>query len=128
MCVVYHAMLTDENDEQIERLQSQALKSIYGWRIPYAELRARAGVSTLRQRRVELTDKFSQSCLKNDRYKHWFPLRGAGRRSARVTAEIYQESFARCDRLKNSPVFYMRRRLNGKAGKVYGTRNSKYRD
>ena len=42
MCVVYHAMLTDENDEQIERMQSQTLKSIYGWKIPYAELRARA--------------------------------------------------------------------------------------
>ena len=31
MCEVYHAMLTDEQDERIERMQSQALKSIFGW-------------------------------------------------------------------------------------------------
>ena len=52
MCVVFHPMMTDEQDEHVERIQSQALKSIFGWKIPYVELRARAGVTTLRQRRV----------------------------------------------------------------------------
>ena len=40
----------------------------------------------------------------------------------------YQETFARCDRLRNLPLHYMRRRLNGKAGKEYGERNRCYRD
>ena len=30
-CVIYHPMLTDEQDQVIERLQSQALKNIYLW-------------------------------------------------------------------------------------------------
>ena len=83
LCVVYHAMMTDEQDEQVERIQSQALKAIYGWKLPYAELRARAGVSTLRQRRVELTDKFAASSMKNPRFSHWFPLVEGVRRSRR---------------------------------------------
>ena len=36
----------------------------------------------------------------------------------------YVEFFARCERLKNSPLFYMRRRLNGKEGRVHGRRNA----
>ena len=38
--------------------------------------------------------------------------------------ERYQEFFARCDRLKNSPLFYMWRRLNGKEGQHCGRRNA----
>ena len=116
LCVVYHPMITDEHDEKLERMQSQALKSIFGWRIPYAELRLKAEVTTLRQRRVELCDSFAAKCLKNPSYQHWFPLRGGARRSGRTAPEKYQEYFAQCDRLRNSPLFYMRRRLNGKAG------------
>ena len=39
----------------------------------------------------------------------------------------YVEFFAKCDRLRNSPLYYMRRRLNGKEGKKYGEKNSQYR-
>lgn len=35
---------------------------------------------------------------------------------------------AKTDSLKNSPLFYMRRRLNGKPGKEYGERNRTYRE
>ena len=38
------------------------------------------------------------------------------------------EEQARCNRLRDSPIFYMRRRLNGKEGKTYGERNKDYRD
>ena len=128
LCVVYHPMMTDEHDERVERMQAQALKSIFGWKIPYAELRKRADVSTLWQRRVELCDKFAAKCAESQRFGQWFPLRGGARRSGRTAPEKYQEFFARCDRLKNSPLHYMRRRLNGKAGKQYGEQNRKYRD
>ena len=40
----------------------------------------------------------------------------------------YKEFFVRCDRLKNSLLYYMRHRLNGKAGKTFGSRNRQYRD
>ena len=122
LAVVYHPMLTDEMDEKLERTQSRCLKYIYGWELSYATLRQRADLSTLRQRRVELCDAFAAKCLKHSRYATWFPLRG-GR-----GGEKYAEGFARCERLKNSPLFYMRHRLNGKPGKRYGERNRAYRD
>ena len=72
---VYHSMLTDEQDEILERCQAHALRCILGKAITYARMREIAGVTTLRQRRVELTDKFTQKCLKNPRFSSWFPIK-----------------------------------------------------
>ena len=123
--VVYHSILTDEQDQVVERLQSQALKSIYGYRASYAEMRERADVTTLRARRIEQCDRFAEKSRMNPCFEHWFPER-AGRQGRH--AEQYQEFTARTDRLNNSPLYYYRRRLNGKPGKLYGERNRKYRD
>ena len=119
-------MLTDRMDEEIERLQATALRYIYGYGISYSRMREMSGLQTLRQRRIEATDKFANKCLYSDRFCSWFPGPDQVRRS-RHTAK-FKEFHARCDRLKNSPVFYMRRRLNGKPGKIYGQRNKQYRD
>lgn len=55
-CPVYHSKLTDEQDQQLERLQAQALKSIFG----YKKMREKADLPTLRARRIELVDKFAR--------------------------------------------------------------------
>ena len=123
--VVYHSMLMDEQDHIIERLQSQALKSIYGFGVPYAEMRERAGVATLRARRTELCDKFAEKARANPHFAHWFPER-SGRQGRH--GEKYHEFTARTDRLNNSPLFYFRRRLNGKEEKSSGESNRRYRD
>ena len=127
MQVVYHSMLTDRQDEEVERLQSQALKLIYGRELPYRQMRERASVTTLRERRIEAVDKFAQKCA-GGKFARWFPLKRAQRSSSRAKGEKYAETFARCDRLRDSPLHYMRRRLNGKVGKRYGERNKRYRD
>ena len=119
-------MLTDKQDEEIEKLQATALRYIYGYGIPYAKMREYSKLPTLRQRRIEAADKFAASCAASDRFGQWFPPAAPARRS-RHTLD-YREDYARCDRLKNSPVFYMRRRLNGKQGKIYGQRYRHYRD
>ena len=125
-CPAYHSMLTDLQDQLLERVQVGALRAIYGYGPTATELRATAGVTTLRERRIALTDKFAYKCLSSDRFKHWFPLT-EGRRTGR-NKEPYKEFFAKNDRLLNSPLFYMRRRLNGKPGKTYGERNRRYRE
>ena len=122
--VVYHPMMNDEQDQAVERLQARALKNIYGFKDSYAEMRKKAGVSTHRARRVELCDKFAQKAVGNPRFE-WFPERTG--RSGRH-GETYVELQARTDRLFNSPLFFFRRRLNGKQGKTYGQRNREYRD
>ena len=124
--VVFHSMLTDKQDEDIERLQATALRYIYGYGIPYADMRRMADLKTLRQRRIEAADKFALGCVNSDRFRRWFPENISTRRSRHQLP--YKEEYARCDRLKNSPIFYMRRRLNGKPGRSYGQRYRHYRD
>ena len=87
--VVYHSMLTDEQDQQIEWLQSRAMKNIYGPGVPYAQMRALAEVTTLRQRRIDASDKFASKCLTSGRFARWFPLR-SGRTNKR-SGEKYEE-------------------------------------
>ena len=81
----------------------------------------------MRERRVTACDKFAAKCLGSTRFSGWFPLKVQGRAGMRK-GEAYVEEHARCNRLLNTPIFFMRRRLNGKEGKRYGERNSKYRD
>ena len=90
-------------------------------------MRELADLTTLRHRREELCDKFAIKCTKLARFDKWFPKKSS-RASARLKGEEYLEKKARCDRLMNSPIYYFRRRLNGKPGKSYGKRNAQYRN
>ena len=126
-CPVYHSLLTDIQDQALEAAQVGALRGIFGYGLSARKLREKAGISTLRQRRIELTDKFAVKCAASERFAAWFPIR-EGRSSGRNAGLKYREDFAKCDRLRNSPLFYMRRRLNGKEGKAYGQRNKVYRE
>ena len=60
-------------------------------------------VTTLRERRIEECDKFAKKCMGNTRFSSWFPTK-MGRASSR-RGEKYLEEFARCDRLRNTPLF-----------------------
>ena len=90
-------------------------------------MREDSGLPTLRQRKIDACDKFAEKCIGSERFKIWFPESKPTRRRSRHTLP-YQELHARCDRLRNSPLYYMRRRMNGKAGKTYGRRNEEYRN
>ena len=122
----YHSMMTDLQDQQMEAAQIGALRAIFGYGKSARQLRIAAGVTTLRERRIEQTDKFATKAANSQRFAKWFP-KTTGRRSAR-NREIYEERMAKTERLKNSPLYYMRRRLNGKEGKIYGERNRRYRE
>ena len=96
-CVVYHSSLTDAQDEALERLQTQALKCIYGPFRSGRKLRKDAGLETLRGRRIELCDKFAKKSATNPCFAHWFPLKTTRTSNrARKTNEIYLEEKARC--------------------------------
>ena len=127
MSEIYHSMMTDGQDEAVERLQSHALRCIYGPRISARRMRKMAGLQTLRERRIERCDAFAAKCIQSTRFEEWFPkVPDTGRRTRRGGGE-YVEEYARCNRLYNSPLFYMRRRLNGGQGRTYGERNKEYR-
>ena len=120
-CVMYHSSLTETQDLQLERLQNHALKTIFGTGISARKARELASLSTLRARREILCENFAKKCLKNPLFAAWFPLKTArtSTRNRNAGQEIYLETKARCDRLKNSPLHYFRRILNGKPGKIY---------
>ena len=126
--VVFYPMLTDEQDELLERQQSHALKLIFGPNISTGKMREMAGIPTLRQRRLELSDKFATKAVKNPRFSHWFPIKKPSRATRSSGIVQYEEKFARCKRLKNSPLFFMCRRLNEKPGKLYCQRKKFWRE
>ena len=94
--VVYHSLLTDSQDELLERAQVGALRAIFDYKLSARKLREMAQVSTLRERRITHSDNFAAKCLKLDRFAQWFPLKEG--RQTRGT-EKYAETYARCDRL-----------------------------
>ena len=94
--VIYHLVLTDEQDQMVERLQAQALKSIYGYKESYSKMREMAEVTTHRARRIKLCDDFAKKAAVNPRFESWFPVRT--RRVSRH-GEQYKEFNDRTDRL-----------------------------
>ena len=122
--------MTDDLDYELDRAQNKALRCIFGPRIGGRRLHEMAGVTTLRERRIKHCDAFAAKCAGSERYESWFPRRAVGRvtRAGTAQKDPYMETFARCERLRASPLHYFRRRLNGKPGKVYGQRYKEYRE
>ena len=106
--------LTQTQASALERLQAQALKTIYGYKHSYRALLEMTGLQTLQARRDARCLKFARKLLTNDRFAHWFPLHPV----ERVTRNplIYKELQARTKRLYDSPIYHMRRLLNGRRG------------
>ena len=65
--------MTNEQDEILERQQFHALKLIYGPNISGGKMCEKAGIPTLRQRRIDLCDKFASKAAKNPRFAQWWP-------------------------------------------------------
>lgn len=70
---VYNASLTRSQEAQLERLQAQGLKSIFGYDKSYAELLIKSGLTTLKIPRDARALAFAQKCCRG-RFSSWFPL------------------------------------------------------
>ena len=105
-------MITQADSLELERVQMQALKGIYGWRLSYSSLLLKSGLERLdicRERRfLELAKKMHMS----SRFSSWFPLRPERRLNLRDTREKFKVYPANNSRYANSPLNQMRRRLN----------------
>ena len=74
-CVVWATSITDEENISIERVQKIALKIILKDKyICYENALYKTSLSTLGDRRLKLTLKFAQKCIKNEKTQHMFPL------------------------------------------------------
>ena len=103
---VWHPMLTQENADDIERVQKSALKVILKEDyITYEDAMEKLMLATLSDRRKKLCLKFAKNCANNELTSDLFPLNPAG---------LNTRGKLKCtDRYKHSPVPYLQKLLNG---------------
>ena len=104
-------MLTHEQTKEIERLQMGTLKTIYGYKTSYSVALEESGLEPLYERRQVCFDRFATKLADNEQYDHWLPKTKFTGYDLREEL-IYVEKFAATDRLRNSPLYAIRRRLN----------------
>ena len=109
---LYHHALTNTQSERLERLQRMCLKTIYGFGYSYREALEKSGLPRLNERRKEICKTFAEKTATNPRYDHWFPKKRPGEHDLRKRP-TYEEKFAATTRQRTSPIFSMRRILNG---------------
>ena len=107
---VWAGSISKKNTQDIERTQKNAFKIIFGSSYTsYEELLMEIDESSLKERRDELSLRFAQKCLKNDKFCSWFPP-GVSTRGG----SHFFEAEAKTKRLKDSAIPYMTRLLNMK--------------
>ena len=109
---VYHCMLTEDLSEKLERLQRLAMRIIHPPGTSYRDALTLSNLPRLSDMRTEMCKKFAKKTQLNPRYEHWFPKNPPNEHNLRHTL-TYKEETARTERRRKSPVFYMRRVLNG---------------
>ena len=97
---VYNSSITKKQELELERLQAQALKSIYRCKYSYAQLLVATGLTTLKARRDKHCDKFAMKARRG-KFASWFPL-NEQQRTTRNTLK-YREEHERTERLRRSP-------------------------
>ena len=109
---VYHPMLNARLTKHLEGLQIAALRIIYGYAETRETILRESGLDTLESRRETL---FKKICLKthsNPRFRDsWLKDRNFTGPDLRHQ-KIFNEYFARTDRLFKSPIYTLRRTLN----------------
>ena len=86
MMIVYHSMITDSQDEALERFQTHALKCIFGPRLSGWRMRQMIDLPTLRERQIEAVDKFAHKCA--DSWRRGPGLPGGPRKTLRSLPDV----------------------------------------
>ena len=109
--VTYGPMLTKSQSNRLEQVQKRCLRIMFGYLKTYQDLLSESGLETLKHRREKALTRFLDKTLKNPNYAPLFPFNKSLRPGLRGTKN-YLESFARTQRLYNSPLFTMKSLLN----------------
>ena len=110
---VWHSSLTQENSDDLERIQKSALKIILQQRYKnYSDAMKLLELDTLKQRREQLCLSFALKCLKHPKFKKMFPENQKEHEMNTRDKEKYKVQFALTKRLQNSPIIYMQKLLN----------------
>ena len=110
---VWHSGLSQENIQDLERVQKTAIKIILQEQYQgYKQGLAQLDLQTLESRREELCLNFALKCTKNTKMQHMFPLNSKTHSMNTRMEEKYEVKHANTDRLRNSAIIYMQNLLN----------------
>ena len=109
-CVAFHSMLTQENSENIERIQKIVLRIILNEEyLDYHHACLKMNIQTLSSRRIKLCLSFALKCVESDKHKQIFKL---NKQTNIRNPERYIVPYAHTTRYFNSPKLYLTRLLN----------------
>ena len=92
---VWHSSLTQENRDDLERVQKSAVKIILQENYQnYSNALNKLDIETLEERREHLCMNFALKCLKNPRFKDMFPLNDKFHDMHTRCSEKYKVQFA----------------------------------
>ena len=110
---VWHSTLTEDNKNDLERVQKTALKIILGEKYQnYQNALDRLDILNLSDRRNQLCLNFARKCFKNPKTKKMFPINDKTGHMATRQAEKFKVQHANTDRLRNSSIIFMQNLLN----------------
>ena len=101
--VVWHSSLTQENCEDLERVQKAAVRIIIGNNYTnYEDALIKVNLDTLESRRKELCTKFANKSSKslNERAKNMFPRKEKIHQMNNINEEVFIVNYANTERLK----------------------------
>ena len=110
---VWHSSLTQENTDDLERVQKSAVRLILGEKYEgYQKSLIKLEMESLKDRREILSLKFAQKCLKNPKTKDMFPENKKMHKMETRNPEKYLVQHANTERLRKSAIIYMQNLLN----------------
>ena len=111
---VWFSNLTEEEKDDIERVQRVALKIIMKEKyISYEQALKNLNLDTLQERRLMLAERFAKKCAKSEKFQNLFPKNEKEGLNLR-DPETYNVNFASKGRLFKSAIPAMQRLLNKK--------------
>ena len=117
--VVWHSSLTQENVQDLERVQKSALKVILGHKyVDYKNSLEKLELETLYDRREQLCLNFAKTCVKNPKFNDMFPKNIKTHAMELRNPEIYNVEHANTERFRKSAVIHMQHLLNDDAMKI----------
>ena len=110
---IWHSSLTQENIDDLERVQKSALKIILNEKYKtYRNALNIMELDSVSDRREQLCLEFAKKCVKHPNLKHMFPVNSKDHQMITRLNEKYTVNFANTARLQNSAILYMQRLLN----------------
>ena len=110
---VWHSSLTNENREDLERVQKSALKIILQEKYKnYENALNLLDLESLDDRRKKLCYTFAKKCVNNEKTKHYFEHNKKCHQMKLRTTQPFNVTQAKTERLKQSAIPYMQMLLN----------------